>query len=429
MLFHIKSTYFIQRIFSYLNEYRKLNLIKYNKNIQKALNINIFNYIILCDKYTLFDTKNKGKEYLRKYNILLFEGEYLNGKKNGKGKEYYEDSCLKFEGEYLNGKKEGLGKEYYNEGKLSFEGEYKKDKKYNGIIYDRITGKIREIKNGNGYTQELNNYGDLEFESECINTQRNGKGKEYYYDGNLKFEGEYLNDEKNGKGKEYSHIGALIFEGEYFYGKRWNGKIYDKGKNNISELKEGKGFIIENDDFCYVKYEVNYFNGEKNGVGKEFNFFDNRLQYEGEYLNGKKHGRGREYNNVGSLIFDGEYLYGYKRRGKGYVKGYLEFEGEYLLEDKYNGKGYDDKGNIIYELKNGTGKVIEYDDYYSEIRFEGEYLNGKKTGKGKEYDDGDLLFEGEYLYGKRWNGKGKEFDPFNNLIFEGEYINGEKIED
>ena len=33
-----------------------------------------------------------------------FEGEYLNGKKNGKGKEYYFNGKLKFQGEYLNGK-------------------------------------------------------------------------------------------------------------------------------------------------------------------------------------------------------------------------------------------------------------------------------------------------------------------------------------
>ena len=32
---------------------------------------------------------------------------------------------------------------------------------------------------------------------------KNGKGKEYYLDGNLKFQGEYLNGNKNGIGKEY----------------------------------------------------------------------------------------------------------------------------------------------------------------------------------------------------------------------------------
>ena len=32
------------------------------------------------------------------------------------------------------------------------------------------------------------------------------------------------------------------------------------------------------------------------------------------------------------------------------------------------------------------------------IEFEGEFLNGKKSGKGKEYLDNKLIFEGEYLY-------------------------------
>ena len=42
-----------------------------------------------------------GKKY---YNNgkLRFEGEYLNGNWNGKGKEYYDDKLV-FEGEYLNG--------------------------------------------------------------------------------------------------------------------------------------------------------------------------------------------------------------------------------------------------------------------------------------------------------------------------------------
>ena len=40
----------------------------------------------------------------------------------------------------------------------------------------------------------------------------------------------------------------------------------------------------------------------------------------------------------------------------------------------------------------------------------GEYLNGKLwNGKGVEYDKNIIIFEGEYLNGKR-HGKGKEYD-------------------
>ena len=125
-----------------------------------------------------------------------------------------------------------------------------------------------------------------------------------------------------------------------------------------------------------------------------------QLLFEGEYLNGKRYGKRKEYNIYGELLFEGEYLYNYKLKGKLYINEKLEYEGEYLYNKKWNGKGYDENGNIIYELINGNGKVKEY-DYKGKLRFEGEYLNGKMNGKGKEYKDGKLEFEGEYLNGQR----------------------------
>ena len=53
--------------------------------------------------YSLKDGKGLIKEYY--YNgKLIFEGEYLNGERNGKGKEYNENGELIFDGEYLKGK-------------------------------------------------------------------------------------------------------------------------------------------------------------------------------------------------------------------------------------------------------------------------------------------------------------------------------------
>ena len=40
--------------------------------------------------------------------------------------------------------------------------------------------------------------------------------------------------------------------------------------------------------------------------------------------------------------------------------------------------------------------------YDGKLSFEGDYINGKKNGKGKEYNnDGELIYEGEYLNGER----------------------------
>ena len=89
------------------------------------------------------------------------------------------------------------------------------------------------------------------------------------------------------------------------------------------------------------------------------------------------------------------------KKGKYYINERLEYEGDYLFYNKYNGKGYDENGNIIYELKNGNGKIKEYD--YDKLLFEGEYLNGRRNGKGKEYDqDGKLIYEGKYLNNERY---------------------------
>ena len=41
---------------------------------------------------------------------LLFVGEYVKGKRNGKAKELYDNGKLLFEGEYINGKS-GMEKE------------------------------------------------------------------------------------------------------------------------------------------------------------------------------------------------------------------------------------------------------------------------------------------------------------------------------
>ena len=71
---------------------------------------------------------------------LEYEGEYLNGERSGKGKEYYKvygflGYCfvkLKYKGEYLHGKMHGKGKLYspINEDKLQFKGEFRNGKKW-----------------------------------------------------------------------------------------------------------------------------------------------------------------------------------------------------------------------------------------------------------------------------------------------------------
>ena len=112
MLENVKSSYFAKVIFLFIEEKKKLKLVKYNKSLQQKINISINNYIHFNGKYIIYESNTKGKEY-NKYDNLIFEGEYLHGERNGIGKEYHNNGRLKFEGEYLNGERNGKGKEYY----------------------------------------------------------------------------------------------------------------------------------------------------------------------------------------------------------------------------------------------------------------------------------------------------------------------------
>ena len=441
MLEKIKSKYILKIVIMNLCDKAKFKLIMVNKKMfnKLNLNLNLLDYKIVSGKYFIGQKNGMGKEYSSIDNALLYEGEYIDGKKCGYGKEYNLLGKLIFDGKYINGKKNGRGKEYFNDGKIKFEGIYFFGTKYNGKGYDKTNKLIYEIKDGNGYIYELDNFGYLIYEGEYLNGKKNGKGKEYYYKDKIKFQGIYLNDIK------------------------MNGIGYDINNEAIYEIKEGKGHIKEYDYFGNLQYEGEYLYGEINGYVKEYN--NHTIIYEGDYANGKRSGNGKEYNKKSKeLIYEGEYFHGFKRKGRLYINNKLEFEGEFLFNKKWSGKGYDNKGNIIYEVINGNGNVKEYfnngkinfigemkdgkklkgveyrfngkkkfeGEYKDEKEFkgisfdkkgkkifEGEYLNGKKF-KGKEYNKDEIIFEGNYINGKRWNGKIKT--NFNdNSKFEGEY--------
>ena len=171
---------------------------------------------------------------------MLFEGEYLNGKKwKGKLTTYFNGE-LRYDGELLNGKKHGKAKRYY-EGILIFEGEYLNGKIWNGKGFKKDGTVVFKIQNGNGNVLIYNKDDKLDYDLTFLKGERNGKAKEYS-DGKLLFEGEYLDDLKNGEGKEYNMKGELIFDGEYLNGKKWKGRVYEHGKYIKDYYIEGKRY-------------------------------------------------------------------------------------------------------------------------------------------------------------------------------------------
>ena len=180
-------------------------MAKYNKNLQKKIDISIINYKFFSGKYIIYETKNKGKEY--EYNDkLLYEGEFLNGERYGKGKEY-ENNHIIFEGEYLNGKK---WKEKVKIYKKEYD-PYFDDYNYSLLREEQFLNGERFYKITDINDKELHDFNNI-----------NGIIKEYYDENKLKFEGEYLNRKRNGKGKEYDKDGNIMFKGEYLNGKKEN---------------------------------------------------------------------------------------------------------------------------------------------------------------------------------------------------------------
>ena len=113
LLKNIESINIIKTMLSNLNEKIKLKISKYNNSFKGFIGINLKNNKFFSNRYIEYEANEKGKEYIGYSDKLINEGEYLNGERNKKEKEYYYEGNFKFEGEYLNGKKwNGKGKEY-----------------------------------------------------------------------------------------------------------------------------------------------------------------------------------------------------------------------------------------------------------------------------------------------------------------------------
>jgi hypothetical protein len=192
----------------------------------------------------------------------FYEGEFKNGKFNGKGKRLYFEKG-KLVGEFKNNKAHGQGTYTYLDGR-KYVGEYKKGKKHgrgtftwpNGNIY------VGQWKNrnfhGHGKLTKKNGYkyvGDWKFhkedgygektwpdgdtyEGEFKNGETNGEGTYTWIDGNF-YKGSFREGDKHGQGT-YTFINGRKWVGEFKKEKIWNAKLYDKDGNVIKEFVKGK---------------------------------------------------------------------------------------------------------------------------------------------------------------------------------------------
>ena len=156
-----------------------------------------------------------------KYNpdgTVLYMGEFVDGKFDGKGEYLYRNSKKFFIGEYKNGLRNGKGIIYYPDGRINVENNYVNDQKEGEGRYICEDGSIYNgfWKNGlfTGRGKEFYSNGDLRYEGEYVDGRREGKGKYIWRDGDH-YEGYQKNDLRHGKGKQYDASGALLADGNW----------------------------------------------------------------------------------------------------------------------------------------------------------------------------------------------------------------------
>jgi len=223
------------------------------------------------------------------------------------------------------------------------------------------------------------------------NKQPHGYGLGIFKD--FKYCGTWYNGIQNGDGIKYctqtnktlviKYIG--VFKGAFLEG---NGKIY-----------------INN----YLYYEGNFVNNKYNGFGKIY-YNNKKIRYAGNFKNNLKDGNGKLYDIKGNLLYDGNFKEDKKNgEGKYYDPNFS------LVSPVYN-------GNWDNDMYNGKGLInYVFGDYYL-----GYFLNNKKEGKGKLYENSNC-YEGYFKNDKK-NGKGilKIYNKNSNrstVIYDGIFVN------
>ena len=173
---------------------------------------------------------------------------------------------------------------------------------------------------------------------------------------------------------------------------------------------------------------------------------DGLLFFEGFMVNGYREGIGKEYDENGKLVFCGYYSKGVRlnmepsrEMGRGYWKQYDD-NGQLIRVCQKDVLGnnvglcycYDEDHNLDRVCIWHNGSEIAYNGYYKlyndyrKIWFEGYFVNGYREGRGKEYDEYDnLISDGYYSKGVKLNreplsemggGYWKEYDESGSLI-------------
>lgn len=195
----------------------------------------------------------------------VYEGEFEDDVREGRGNLYYPSGSVKYTGEWKSDRPHGMGVLFYENGNKFYEGRWEDGKALGqGVLFCES--------------------GLIEYEGQFLESKKNGIGVMYFSDGS-KYKGEWKDDEMNGFGSLFYPTGELCYRGTW--------------KNS---KKDGNGAVLSRDNILI--YQGNFVDDKKCGRGKSY-YDDGTLQYSGQWQNNKMCGEGILYDENGEKIFNG----------------------------------------------------------------------------------------------------------------------------
>jgi uncharacterized protein len=240
--------------------------------------------------------------------------------------------------------------------------------------------------NQNGFNKFYYENGKVSSEGPMKDGKPDGYWKSYYETGKLKSEGNWKNFQLDSIWKFYNEQGKLTFEYTYKEGKK-NGPLKTYNKDG------------------YVEVEDQYINNMKQGTTTSF-YKNGKVKETIPFKEGREEGKGYEYDSTGTIITITEYKAGFvknterinrkdangQKQGSWkefWPNGKIKTDGRYL-NDKKDGyfKEYNEFGNLTNVTKWKDGVLVKNPPELAKIETQITYHNNGRPKQIGNYKDG-----------------------------------------
>lgn len=338
-----------------------------------------------------------GKKFYDSGNVL-YDGNWLNDNMSGEGTLYHENGNIKYNGHFQKGKKNGHGKSFFANGNKSYEGRYcmnmiigdAKVFHSNGSLH--MTGKFDyNFFKGICFNENtIKEYeGEMNFNSETEEYVKQGNGTNYWPNGHELYAGEWKANKLDGYGSVFYNNGVV----------NYNGQFIENLYHGFGSKHDVTGILMCEGQWKDGKLDSINLTDRQQQKGYQIKHLPDRI-FVGELRNGNKTGYGEYYfRNTGLRFFEGNFEDDiYNGLCKQYFNKTIQTNNQainhigYKLNDKWHGRlyFYDKNGKFMYRVFNENSKYI--DKFRVSYKKNGE-LDFANSYKGELYLQDDFRRE------------------------------------